>query len=344
MLQVVNSAAPELSIVIPVYNEEGCLETLDRELRAVLRQSAVAAEILYVDDASTDRSREVLRGILATADDVPTRLVELRRNYGQTAAMSAGFELARGRVVVPLDADGQNNPADIPRLVAELDKGFDVVSGWRRDRKDRALSRKLPSRVANWLIGRISGVALHDYGCTLKAYRADLLKQLHLYGDMHRFIPLYLAQLGARVTELPVDHRARQAGQSKYGLGRIYKVFLDLFMIRFMTRYATRPMHFFGQAAIGFLLGSLLVLTLMFVFKFGLLQLVGIDYQVRFARTPLPTLAATLLLGAVCSLFFGIQSEVLMRVHYESRGHRPYSIANISESAAPMPESSRRAG
>lgn len=325
--------APQLSIVVPVYNERDNLEPLDTELRSVLGTLSIASEILYVNDASTDGSHEVLARLVDRAGgDIPTRVVHLRRNYGQTAAMSAGFELARGRVIVPLDADGQNNPADIPRLLAELEKGYDVVSGWRRDRKDRALSRKVPSRVANWLIGKVSGVRLHDYGCTLKAYRADLLQQLRLYGEMHRFIPLYLAQLGARVAELPVDHRPRCRGTSKYGLSRIYKVFLDLFVIRFMTRYYARPMHFFGQAAIGFLAAALFICCLMFVLKFGMLQWIGIDYQARFVRTPLPTVAATLFLGAVCSLFFGIQAEVLMRVHFESRGHRPYVVEGVTDS------------
>ncbi len=259
---------------------------------------------------------------LAANDEngIRTRIVKFRRNYGQTAAMSAGFELAQGVVVFPLDADGQNNPADISRLLAEFEKGYDVVSGWRANRKDKAVSRKLPSWVANKLIGRVSGVRLHDYGCTLKAYRGSMLKELHLYGEMHRFIPLYLAIRGAKVTELPVDHRPRRAGVSKYGSRRIFKVFLDLLLIRFMTRYYNRPMHFFGQVALGFMAAMFATVFLMVVFKFGWLRLVGIDYQSSFVQTPLPAVAVSFMLGAIISLFCGILAEILIRVHYESRG------------------------
>ncbi len=197
----------DLSIVLPVYNEESNLVPLDSELRSVLRAIGKSAEIIYVDDFSRDGSRAVLERLVESSLEGPirTRVIRFRRNYGQTAAMTAGFQLAEGRVIIPLDADGQNNPADIPRLLAELEKGYDVVSGWRKNRQDKALSRKLPSRVANWLIGLVSGVRLHDHGCTLKAYRASLLKELHLYGEMHRFIPLYLNHIGARVGELPVQ-------------------------------------------------------------------------------------------------------------------------------------------
>ena len=200
----------EISIVVPVLNEEQSLRPLDAEIRAALRATGRAAEIIYVNDCSRDGSLAVLQELCAAeGTEFRTRVLVFRRNYGQTAAMAAGFHAAVGTVVLPLDADGQNNPADIPRLLAEFEKGFDVVSGWRQNRRDKAVSRKIPSWVANRLIGRVSGVRLHDYGCTLKAYRGSMLKELHLYGEMHRFIPLYLAILGAKVTELPVDHRPR---------------------------------------------------------------------------------------------------------------------------------------
>jgi glycosyltransferase involved in cell wall biosynthesis len=325
---------PELSLVIPVYNEKGSLPALDGELRAALHAAGRTAEILYVDDGSNDGSPEVLRRLVEAArgGEFRTRVLRLRRNYGQTAAMAAGFEAAQGQVILPLDADGQNNPADLERLLAELEKGYDIVSGWRRRRKDRAISRKLPSRVANWLIGRISGVRLHDYGCTLKAYRAPLLKDLRLYGEMHRFIPLYLGAMGARVGELEVDHRPRTTGVSKYGSRRIMKVLLDLVLIRFMVRYYTRPMHFFGQAALGFASAAIFVVFLMVAFKFGWLRLVGIDYRASFIQTPLPALAGSLLIGAILSLFFGILAEILIRIHYESRSVRPYAIGLVLDS------------
>jgi glycosyltransferase involved in cell wall biosynthesis len=329
------SSEIDLSIVLPVYNEEPNLGPLDAELRSVLRAMGKSAEIIYVDDFSRDGSRAVLDRLVASArdDSIRTRVIRLRRNYGQTAAMTAGFQLAQGRVIIPLDADGQNNPADIPRLLAELHKGYDVVSGWRKNRKDKAISRKLPSQVANWLIGVVSGVRLHDHGCTLKAYRASLLKELHLYGEMHRFIPLYLNQIGAAVSELAVDHRPRTAGVSKYGPGRIIRVALDVLLIRFITRYYNRPMHFFGQMGIVFFAMVLAILFLMVVFKFGWLRLIGIDYQASFVQTPLPALAGTFLVGMIVSLFFGILAEILIRVHYESRGARPYAIDSIRDSA-----------
>jgi glycosyltransferase involved in cell wall biosynthesis len=326
----------ELSVVVPVYNEISSLLPLDAEIRAALATTGRTAEIIYVDDCSGDGSLEVLRKMALVGHNhgIRTRVIKFRRNFGQTAAMAAGFELAEGRVVFPLDADGQNNPADIPRLLAEFEKGHDVVSGWRRDRKDKTVSRKLPSRIANMLIGRVSGVRLHDYGCTLKAYRGTMLKELNLYGEMHRFIPLYLAIHGAKVTELPVDHRPRTAGVSKYGSRRIFKVLLDLLLIRFMTRYYNRPMHFFGQVALGFAAAMFTTLFFMVVFKFGWLRFVGIDYQASFVQTPLPAMAATFMLGSVISLFCGILGEILVRVHYESRGARPYNIEQVFDSLA----------
>jgi hypothetical protein len=238
-------------------------------------------------------------------------------------------------VVVPMDADRQNNPRDIPRLVARLNDGFDVVSGWRKNRKDKAISRKLPSKVANWIIGQVSGVRLHDYGCTLKAYRGSMLRQLHLYGEMHRFIPLYLAQHGARVTEEVVDHRARERGVSKYGSRRIVKVFVDLFLIRFMSRYFNRPMHFFGQTAVLFFGLAVLSFIFMVLFKYGALRVIGIDYQASFVQTPLPALAGTFIIGGVISIFFGILAEVMMRMNYEIRGLSPYKIEHALDSHAP---------
>ena len=319
---------------MPVFNEKDNLRELDAEIRAALLATGRTAEIIYVDDCSRDGSLDVLQELCgASANAGPrTRVVQFRRNYGQTAAMSAGFQLAEGTVVFPLDADGQNNPADIPRLLAEFEQGYDVVSGWRANRKDKAITRKIPSRVANWLIGRISGVKLHDYGCTLKAYRGSMLKELFLYGEMHRFIPLYLAILGAKVTELPVDHRPRTKGVSKYGSGRIFRVLLDLLLIRFMTRYYNRPMHFFGQAALAFIGLFGVTLFWMLVLKYKVLTLFGVDYYPGFSSTPLPAMASSFMIGAVISLFCGILAEILIRVSYESRGARPYNVQKIYDS------------
>ena len=325
---------PEISVVVPVFDEEDNLHLLDSEIRSVLRSLGRPAEIIYVDDCSEDRSLAVLEEILATAESGPirTRVVKLRRNFGQTAAMAAGFDLARGDVILPLDADGQNNPADIPRLIETLGRGFDVVSGWRRRRRDATVMRKLPSRVANRLISRLSGVQLHDHGCTLKAYRSVVLKEISLYGEMHRFIPVYLARRGARVTEIEVDHRPRRFGVSKYGGRRIFRVLLDLVLIRFVSRFYTRPMQFFGQIAFVFFLATLVVGFLMVAFKFGWLRLIGIDYQASFVQTPLPAVAAAFIIGLINSLFFGVLGEILIRVDYESRGLKPYAVEAITES------------
>lgn len=328
-------ALPEVSVVLPVWNERESLARLDQELRDALAASGRRAEIIYVDDHSTDGSAQVLAGLATTGGEIRTRVVSLRRNYGQTAALAAGFDLAEGEVVIPLDADGQNNPADIPRLLDKLAEGYDVVSGWRRSRKDRLISRRIPSMSANWLIGRLTGLALHDYGCTLKAYRVPLLKEIRLYGDMHRFLPVFLARLGARVTELEVDHRPRFGGESKYGSGRILKVMADLVHIRFISKFYTRPMHFFGRIAAWFIFATLVVGWMMLAFKFGWLGLLGIDYRASFVETPLPALAATFFLGAVSSLFFGILAEILIRIHHESSGVRAYGIREIEDSGRP---------
>jgi glycosyltransferase involved in cell wall biosynthesis len=328
-----------LSIVVPIYNEVESIPQLHAEISQMLTAEPYASELIYVDDRSGDGSWELLQS-LATSPTNTERIrviaLRLRRNYGQTAAMSAGFRAATGSVVVPMDGDGQNNPADVPRLVARLEEGFDVVSGWRKNRQDKAVSRKLPSMVANRLIGRLSGVRLNDYGCTLKAYRGSLLKELRLYGEMHRFIPLYLARLGARVTELAVDHRARAHGVSKYGSRRIFKVFLDLFLIRFMSRYSTRPLHFFGKTALLFCAGFAATCVSMIVFKYGWLRLVRIDYQASFVQTPLPSLAGTFLVAATLSIFFGILAELLVRVLYESQDQVPFAVSESVSSSVPL--------
>ncbi len=320
-------------MVVPVFDEEENLGSLHAEILEALRSLGRPAEIIYVDDCSRDGSLGVLKKLVRSSADggIRTRVIKLRRNFGQTAAMAAGFDLAEGEVILPVDADGQNNPADIPRLLGELERGFDVVSGWRRRRRDGALLRRLPSRVANRLISRISGVRLHDHGCTLKAYRAALLREISLYGEMHRFIPVYLARRGARVTEIEVDHRPRRAGVSKYGSQRVFRVLLDLVLIRFVSRFYTRPMQFFGQIALFFLLATIAVVFLMLVFKFGWLRVLGIPYRASFVQTPLPAVAAAFIIGAINSLFFGVLGEILIRADYESRGRKPYAVEAIFE-------------
>src|SRR6185369_12490387 len=240
--------APEISVFLPVYNEEPNLLPLHAKLNEALKSLGRSAEIVYVDDGSTDGSLKILREI---ADlDPRVRVVVLRRNYGQTAAMAAGIDAAKGKVLIPMDADLQNDPADIKRLLHKLDEGYDVVSGWRKNRKDKMITRKIPSMLANRLISWIGGVPLHDYGCSLKAYRRESLQDVRLYGEMHRFIPIYAAWAGARVTEIPVEHHARTMGKSKYGLSRTIKVVFDLMTIKFMASYQTKPLYLFGWAGL----------------------------------------------------------------------------------------------
>jgi glycosyltransferase involved in cell wall biosynthesis len=323
----------DISVVIPVFNEEDGLPSLNAMLRDALDPLTITSEIIFVDDGSTDGSVAVLSALAAR--DPRIQVIRLRRNYGQTAAMMAGIQHASGDVIIPMDADGQNDPHDIPRLLAKLDEGYDVVSGWRSAREDKAMSRVLPSRIANWLISRVMGVSLHDYGCTMKAYKRDVIEDVRLYGEMHRFIPIFAAWEGARVTELPVTHHARRFGKSKYGLGRIVRVLLDLLTLFFIDRALDRPMQFFGKIGLGAFVLSVLVfvwaLSLRFIFGTSLIQ------------TPLPLLAATIGLSGVLFLLLGIIAEIMTRTYFESRGKAPYKIKTIiRDEAAPRLETVAR--
>jgi hypothetical protein len=310
--------AIELSVVAPVYNEQGNLFPLHERLVGVLTPLGRAFEIIYVDDGSRDESFAELEQIAMS--DVRARIVRLRRNFGQTAAIAAGVDHAVGRLLIFIDADLQNDPADIPRLLKLADEGYDVVSGWRKDRHD-PISRKLPSWVANGLISRLTGVHLHDYGCTLKVYRADLITQLHLYGDMHRFMPAYVAQLGARVAELPVTHHPRVRGRSKYGMTRIFRVVLDLLTVKFFGTYGTRPLHFFGTVGLVCIALSLLSALAMVWQK--------VAVGVPMIQTPLLQLTALLGLMGINAMLLGLLSEVVMRTYYESQDKRTYQVRSL---------------
>lgn len=305
----------KVSLVIPVYNEAESLPFLFDALGTAL--AGIDHEIVLVNDGSRDRSMEVLRE--HAARDPKLKVIDFRRNFGQTAAINAGIQHATGEVLVLMDSDLENDPADIPRLLAELDKGFDVVSGWRQERwKGSYLTRKLPSKMANRLISSISGVKLHDYGCTLKAYRRDVIKDVALYGQMHRFIPVYCSWQGGRVGELPVNYSPRRFGRSNYGLFRTYKVMLDLLLIKFLDKFMTKPIHFFGGA--GFISFILAFLTggLALWFKF--------TGQKDLVETPLPVITAMFLIVGLLMVLLGVLAEILMRTYYESKGARPYSI------------------
>ncbi len=340
--RTVGPATPEspgvdLSVLIPVYNEVDNVGPLHAELDAVLRPTAWRYELIFVDDGSTDGTVAELEAIQAR-DPEHVRAAFLWRNCGQTAALSAALDLAQGEILIPMDGDRQNDPADVPRLMETLNQGYDVVSGWRKDRQDALLSRKIPSRIANRLVARISGVPLHDFGCTLKAYRRRVLAGVRLYGEMHRFIPIFAAWQGARVTEQVVNHRARTAGKTKYGLGRTFNVVLDLFLIRFLQKYAQRPIHFFGRFGLwSFALGFLCCVAMVYfkyVFPWPNLWLSSDLRPKTFIETPLPSLAVMFFLAGGMSILLGVQSELIMRTYYESQDKTTYLLREVRQKDA----------
>ncbi len=306
----------DISIVVPVLNEEESIPALHQRLTEALGQAGCSYEILVVDDGSTDRSFEILCEL--QAQDEHLHVVRFRRNYGQTAAFAAGFDRARGDVVVTIDADLQNDPADIPALLAKMAEGYDVVSGWRVDRQDRFLDRRLPSILANRLIGWATGVRIHDYGCSLKAYRREVLADVHLYGEMHRYIPALAHAAGARVTEIPVHHAPRRFGKSKYGLSRTLKVVLDVLAVRFLMSYSTRPIHIFGLLGLlSFGVGTAL-LAYLAVVRLLLMQAIG--------ERPLLMLAILLTMLGVQLVTSGLLAELMARTYYESQGKKTYTV------------------
>jgi glycosyltransferase involved in cell wall biosynthesis len=308
-----------ISILIPVFNEQDSVLACHRELTVVLERWRRPYELVFVDDGSHDRTAELLDEIAAR--DPRVRVVHFRTNYGQTAAVTAAIDYSRGSILVPMDADLQNDPGDIPALVEKLESGFDVVSGWRKKRQDASWSRILPSRCANWLISRVSGVRLHDYGCSLKAYRRAIIADVRLYGEMHRFIPIYARMNGGKVTEMVVNHRPRRAGRSKYGLERIAKVLLDLLVVKFFLSFAAKPIYVFGGFGMLCVLASLIPTGMAIFYK-----LASGPLHKDFVSTPLPIAAATLVLVGFLAILQGIIAEVLMRTYFESQGRRPYLV------------------
>ena len=305
-----------LSIIIPVYNEQESILALHERVSAALEQVATDYEVIFVNDGSTDATELHLKTVAAM--DPRYKVVSFRRNFGQTAAMMAGIDFAQGDVIIPLDGDLQNDPADIPRLLDKLAEGYDVVSGWRLHRMDAELTRIIPSKMANWLISKISGVPLHDYGCSLKAYRKEVVKGVKLYGEMHRFIPIYASWQGGKVTEIPVSHFPRARGRSKYGLERIVKVVLDLIVVKFLASYANKPIYIFG----GFGLVSVA-----FSFVVGLVALyLKFFHNVSFISTPLPLLVVLSFITGIISTLMGLIAEIMMRTYYESQGKQVYLV------------------
>lgn len=312
----------KISIVIPVYNEEGNVKELHKELVSVLSPLNESYEIIWVNDGSKDRSLVALEEI-AKADQ-NSKIIDFVRNFGQTAAMSAGIKQATGDIIIPMDADLQNDPIDIPKFLEKIEEGYDVVSGWRKDRKDAFVMRKIPSWIANSIIATITGVHIHDYGCSMKAYRRDIIQGVLLYGEMHRFIPAYASWHGGSVTEIIVHHRARIHGVTKYGISRTFRVILDLILIKFLSKYMNRPIHFFG--GLGFMSVALGVLAALVAICLRLF------YSMPLITTPLPVFSAMLVIVGVQLIAMGIIAEMLMRVYYESQGKQPYAIKSVINS------------
>jgi len=315
----------ELSVVIPIRDEAESLEDLHRELSATLDAWARTYEIIFIDDGSVDRSFEILARLQAA--DPQVRVIRFRRNFGQTAAFAAGFEYARGRFIVTSDGDLQNDPRDIPAMVEELERGADVVCGWRQDRKDAFLSRRLPSMTANALISMVTGVRLHDYGCSLKAFNADIVKGMRLYGEMHRFLPAMASEHTSRITERIVNHRPRKYGRSKYGIGRTIRVVLDLLTVKFLVSYSTRPLHVFGMVG-----GAMAFLGLLISSWLAYWRLFG---GMSLANRPLLLLGIVLIFTGVQLVTVGLLAEMLARTYHESQNKPTYSVEQILQSEIP---------
>ncbi len=309
-----------LSIVIPVHNEERSILPLYDRLTAVMEQVKRPYEILFVDDASNDRSFDLLGNLVET--DGHLKVIRLRRNFGQTAALSAGFHEAKGEVIIAMDGDLQHAPEDIPALLAKIDEGFDIASGWRQHRVDNAIMRKIPSRIANWLMAKASGMDLRDFGTTFKAYRAEVLKDVNLYGELHRFIPALASFYGARIVEVPIRNTPRAAGDSHYGISRTFRVMFDILTIRFLLKYFTRPMHFFGLLGlIGTLLGG-------GIMGFLLLDKI-LGHDIVADHGPLMMLGGLLLLAGLMMFTTGLIGEMMMRTYFESQDRRIYAVREI---------------
>ena len=315
--------SPEISVVVPLLNEQDNIGPLYEQITETLTD-VYDYEIIFVDDGSSDNSFDILAKL--QKPDARIRVICFRKNFGQTAALSAGFAHARGKVIVAIDADLQNDPADIPEMIAKLDEGFDVVSGWRKKRHDNAVTRLLPSKIANWLISRITGVKLHDYGCTLKVYRREVLEEIKLYGEMHRFIPALASWSGARIAEIPVNHRPRTTGKTKYGLGRTLKVVLDLITVKFLGSFSTKPIYIFGGLGLASGIGAIASGWIVVYQK--------IAHNFAMNRNPLLVLTALLITATIQFILMGLLAELLVRTYHESQNRLTYVIKEILESSA----------
>jgi glycosyltransferase involved in cell wall biosynthesis len=317
-----------LSVVIPIHNEEPSLLPLYDRLTAVLERLRKPYEIIFVDDASTDRSFDLLANLVET--DPRLKVIRLRRNFGQTAALAAGFDESQGQVVISLDGDLQHAPEDIPALLEKIEEGYDIASGWRKNRLDNAMTRRIPSRIANWLMAKASNVDLRDFGTTFKAYRAEILKDVNLYGELHRFIPALATFYGARIAEVPIRNQPRSSGGSHYGLGRTFRVIFDIFTIWFLLKYFTRPMHFFGKLGIGAMTLGGGILSFLAASK------IWTGGDIITEHGPLMVLGALALLTGVVLFCTGLLGEVLTRTYFESQGRRIYAVREIRTRREPQ--------
>jgi len=320
-----------LSIVIPIHNEEPAILPLYDRLTAVLESLQKPYEIIFVDDASRDRSFELLANLVET--DNRLKVIRLRRNFGQTAALSAGFDEAQGKIIISLDGDLQHEPEDIPALLAKIDEGYDIASGWRKNRIDNMVMRKIPSRIANWLMSRASGIDLHDFGTTFKAYRAEVLKEVNLYGELHRFIPALASFYGARVAEVPISNVPRVGGVSHYGISRTFRVMFDILTIRFLLTYFTRPMHFFGKWGLLGLLSGGGIMSYLLIYK-----LMG--YEIMIEHGPMMIAGGLLLLSGIMLFSTGILGELMIRTYFESQGRRIYAVREVRTRREAVPKDS----
>jgi glycosyltransferase involved in cell wall biosynthesis len=309
-----------VSVVVPVFNEVESVPELHRRISKAMETTEHVWEVVFVDDGSSDGSLQAME-VLAAKDPLHTRVVALRRNFGQTAAISAGIDHSTGEVIVLMDGDLQNDPADIPNLLTEINNGYDLVSGWRKFRKDNFITRTFPSMVANWLISRVTGVYLHDYGCTLKAYRREVITGFRLYGEMHRFIPAYAGYVGAKITEVPVHHHPREHGKSKYGLNRTIKVILDLFTVKFLSGYVNKPIYLFGGVGVGFSFIGTIGLIYLFVRR--------TLYGTSTADSPIFLLSALLFVLGVQSILLGLLAEMSVRTYHESQSKPIYTVRYV---------------
>lgn len=308
----------KVSIVIPVYNEEENIKPLLSAIDNAMQNNHISHEVILIDDGSTDSTLDKL--IKASEDNEKVTAISLRRNFGQTASLSAGFDHASGDVIIAMDGDLQNDPNDIPKLLDEIDKGYDIVSGWRKNRKDKVLLRKFPSRIANWLISKITGVYLHDYGCTLKAYRPDVIKNMRIYGEMHRFIPALASWNGAKIKEIPVNHKARKFGRSKYGIWRTFRVVLDLLTVKFMLNFFTRPLHMLGGWGIVFLTSGL---------GYGLYLILQRLFFQAYIKPLRPLIVLLFVITGIQLLTIGLVAEINVRTYFESQNKTIYAIRKI---------------